>query len=128
MSASPSASESASPSAGFSGSVCWGHTTGVEEDNIRTFADHWTGTGVIENSGDAECLTLDAAEYMISEVCETGTYTVELLQNKYDAGDTVGLQYRHGATAEACAAAAWNDYSVPFMSLGYVQIKVEAPA
>ena len=93
---------------------------------MRTFADHWTGTGTIENAGDTERLALAAGEYMISEVVNTGTTTMELLQNNYAAGDTVTLQYRHGATEEGCWDAAWTDYTVPFVSLGYVQVRVES--
>ena len=62
---------------------------------------------------------------MISEVVDTGTYTVTLFQNLYDgSGDDVDLDYRHGATEAACLAAGWNDYTVPFVSLGYVQIRL----
>ena len=64
---------------------------------------------------------------MISEVVDTGTYTVTLFQNLYDGtGDDVDLDYRHGATEAACLAAGWNNYTVPFVSLGYVQVRIEA--
>ena len=39
-------------------------------------------------------------------------------------GDDVDLDYRHGITAAACQAASWNDYTVPFTSLGYVQVRL----
>ena len=44
-----------SPSEGapIIGTVCWGHSTGVIESNIRTFVDNWAGTGTILN-GDLE--------------------------------------------------------------------------
>jgi hypothetical protein len=93
---------------------------------VRDFAINWTGTGTIENSGDAERLRLDAGEYMESEIVITGTVVVELLQNNYQAGDTVTLQYRHGADDTDCLAAAYQNYIAPFESLGYVQIKVSA--
>ena len=96
------------------------------EDNTRTFADNWTGTGAIENADDAERLALDADEYMESEVVDTSTLTVELDYNHYAAGDAITLLYRDGATEVACLAADWTDYTVPFMSLGFVQIRVEA--
>ena len=68
---------------------------------------------------------MHSGEYMISEVVETGASTVELDQNHYDiSGDTIDLDYRHGATQVACEAAAWNDYTVPFVSLGFVQVRV----
>lgn len=109
----------------ISGTTCWGHVTGVLETNIRTFSGNWTGTGSIEGSGDSENLVLDTGQYMVSEVVETGIQNVELLQNNYASGDTVTLQYRHGATQVACEAADWNDYTVPFISLGYVQVRIE---
>jgi len=106
--------------------VVWGHITGALEDNIRTFAGNWTGTGAIENSGDAERVALEAGEYMVGEVVDTGTQTVELLQNEYAVGDDVTLEYRHGATRAACEAAGWNAYTVPFASLGFVQVRLES--
>jgi len=125
-SASESVSESASPSPGPTGDVCWGHVTGVLEDNVLPFNGNWTGTGTIENPGanDNERLALDAGEYMISEMVNTGVITCELLQNEYAVGDDVTLEYRDGATAAACNAAAWGAYAAPFESLGYVQIRV----
>jgi phage-related minor tail protein len=63
---------------------------------------------------------------MESEVVQTGTYTVEIYQNKYDpSGDDVTLRYRHGADEAACLAAAYQDYTIPFTSLGFVQVRVE---
>ena len=50
---------------------------------------------------------------------------LKLLQNNYQVGDTVTLKYRHGASEVACQAAAWNDYAGIFMSLGYVQVRIE---
>jgi hypothetical protein len=62
---------------------------------------------------------------MISEVVFTDTYTVELLQNYYDnTGDDVDLDYRHGNSVANCEAASWNNYTVPFSSLGYVQVRL----
>ena len=112
------------PSPPIQGSVVWGHITGALEDNIRTFAGNWTGTGAIENSGDAERVALEAGEYMQGEVVDTGTQTVELLQNEYAVGDDVTLEYRHGATRAACEAAGWNAYTVPFASAGFVQVRL----
>jgi hypothetical protein len=110
----------------ISGSTVWGHITGVTETNIRTFATNWAGTGNIENSGDAERIALQSGQYMESEVVITGLVTIQLLQNTYRAGDTVTLKYRHGADVTACLAASYSTYSAPFMSLGYVQIRLEA--
>lgn len=106
--------------------MCWGHDTGVTEDNIRDFAGNWTGTGTINSSGDAETICLSSGEYMESELVYTGEVTVTLLQNEYVAGDTIDLNYRHGATSAACLAASWNDYVAPFVCLGYVQIRIES--
>lgn len=108
------------------GTTCWGHQTGVEEDNAYTFAGDWTGTGAVEGSGDNEYIYLDASEYMQMVDCvHTGEVTVTAQINKYVAGDTVDILYRHGASAAACAAAEWSAYSAPFASLGYVQLKLE---
>jgi hypothetical protein len=109
-----------------SGEVVWGHDTGVLEANVRDFSGNWSGTGSISGSGDAEEICLSPTEYMNSEVVYTGPYTVQLLQNNYAAGDTIVLEYRHGATKIACEAAAWGAYVAPFTSLGYVQVRVEA--
>jgi Ca2+-dependent lipid-binding protein len=100
--------------------------TGVVEDNIRTFVDNWDGTGLIEGSGDNEWLRLGSGTYMQGEIVNTGITHVELLQNHYKPNGTVTLKYRHGATQEDCLAADWNLYSDPFVSLGYVQVRVEA--
>lgn len=109
----------------ISGSTVWGQSTGVLETNIRTFSGNWTGTGSITGAGDEEKIALDTGQYMISEVVNTGIdTTITLLQNEYSSGDTVTLQYRHGATQAACEAASWNDYTIPFESLGYVQVRV----
>lgn len=110
----------------ITGSTCWGQVTGVLELNIRTFLNHWIGTGLIEYSGNAERIQLDTGQYMYSEVVNTGGIYVELLQNVYASGDTVTLQYRHGITQTACEAASWNAYSGQFISLGYMQVRIEA--
>jgi len=100
--------------------------TGVVEDNVQTFLNNWTGTGEIGGAGDAETICMNAGEYMESEVVNTGAQTVELAQNVYAAGDTILLRYRHGATQVDCLAAGWNDYTIPFVSLGYVQVRIES--
>lgn len=129
ISPSISPSASASPSAGVSyitGSVCWGRVTGVIETNIRTFTGNWSGTGIIANAGDAELIALNAGEYMVSEMVETFVKVVELDQNHYDAGDNVTIQYRNGNTPANCDIDSWHTYSVPFLSLGYVRVRIES--
>jgi len=61
---------------------------------------------------------------MTSEVVETGTRAILLLQSHYAAGDNVLLEYRHGASQAACEAAGWNTYTAQFSSAGFVQIRV----
>lgn len=63
---------------------------------------------------------------MESEIVYTGNYQVTLLQNVYATGEDILLRYRHGNTVENCLAAEWNNYTSPFSSLGYVQIRVES--
>lgn len=100
------------------------------EENKLTFVDHWTGTGTILNGDkDAERLRLDPGEYMISDVVNTGTYTVELDQNHYDpSGDDAIMSYRTADTAAQCVLEAWVAYAGTFDSLGFVQVKVEMAA
>jgi hypothetical protein len=106
------------------GSTCWGHVTGVTQTNVRTFASHWTGSGIITGTGDSEELDLYIGQSMVSEVVNTGAVTVTLTQNSYQAGDTMTLEYRTGATQAACEASGWTAYTVPFASSGYVQCRV----
>lgn len=98
----------------------------MTEDNTRTFLNNWTGTATVINSGDNEALEFNAGEYMESEVVETGAYSVSLFQNEYQTGDTVAIKYRHGSSKANCEAAAWAAYIAPFISDGYVQIRLES--
>jgi len=106
--------------------VVWGHDTDVLEANVRDFNGNWTGTGAIENPGtaDTERLALEAGETMTSEVVATGVVDILIDYNVYAVGDDINLDYRHGATQAACEGAGWNDYTVPFESLGFVQVRV----
>jgi hypothetical protein len=64
---------------------------------------------------------------MESPIVDTGAFTVSLFQNLYDAlGDDVTIEYRHGATEQACFGAVYQIYAVPFVSLGFVQIRLTA--
>lgn len=107
------------------GSTAWGHSSGVIETNVRTFSGNWTGTGSTSGTGDAEIMSFVAGEYMESEIVETGVFNIELLQNVYASGDTLTLKYRHASTSASCLSASWLDYTTPFLSDGYVQLRME---
>jgi hypothetical protein len=107
------------------GSASWGQTTGTQEGNIRTFANNWSGTGVISGTGDSEKILLSSGNYMQSEIVNTGTNSIQLLQNKYTGGDTGILKYRSGSNVVNCEAAGWENYSGSFASLGYTQLRIE---
>lgn len=108
------------------GSASWGQATGAQEGNIRTFSGNWTGTGIITGSGDSEKILLSSGNYMQSEIVNTGSNSITLLQNKYTAGDSGTLRYRSGSTVTNCEAAEWQAYSGSFASTGYAQIRVES--
>ena len=71
-------------------------------------------------------MTLDDGESMTSlDIVSTGEgVTVTLQLNKYAVGDSATLSYRHAATAGGVLSAEWSVYGSPFVSLGYVQLKV----
>lgn len=114
----------------ISGSVCWGHVTGVEETNTRPFADNWTGDGEILDSGDAEQIGLNVDNEMVSEIVDTGVVTVTLSMDKYRTGSSSGpikkLYYRTGISPIILETVGWAEYSVPFASSGYVQVRIYA--
>ena len=107
------------------GSICWGHVTGVTQDNVHTFTGNWTGTGSAGGAEDLETMCVTSPQYMESEVVYTDTFVVRISQNTYRSGDTVKIQYRHGATEADCLSASWNDYVSQFISLGYIQLRME---
>jgi hypothetical protein len=107
------------------GSTSWGHTTGTQEGNVRTFSGNWTGTGFVTSSGDSEKILLSSQAYMESEIVNTGANSIQLLQNKYSGGDTGILKYRSGSNVVNCQAAGWQTYSGSFASLGYTQLRIE---
>ena len=109
------------------GTVCWGHDTGVVEDNIRDFVGNWTGTGAITGSGDAEQAELQTGEYLESEDWDLGPClfnSARIRQNVYQLGDDVTIKYKTAATQGALAGVGWSAY-VPFQSLGWVKIRIE---
>ena len=111
----------------ISGSVCWGHSTGVTQQNTRTLGTNWTGTGTTSGSGDAEILTIDTGEYMESEIVNTGATTWTIALNQYSAGDSVTIKYKTAATSAGIAGASWTAYSGAFESSGFVKIRLETP-
>ena len=62
-----------------------------------------------------------------SEVVYMGAETVEILIDKYQtgSGDFPTIQYKDGSSKANCLADSWNNYTEPFVSTGYVQIRVE---
>lgn len=106
--------------------IVWGHDTAVAESTVRNFQFNWTGTGGLQQAGqvDVESIELSAGEYMISEIVDTGNVGIKILYNVYIAGDAIDLNYRHGATLDACEAAGWNNYVGSFVSAGFVQVRV----
>jgi len=111
------------------GTTCWGYDTDVSESNVRNFSVNWTGTGAISGSADDEIITLDYTEYMESEVVNIGTQLVKITLNKYGAGSgpAATVEYKDGNSMANCESDSWNSYTVPFVSTGYVKIKVTAP-
>ncbi len=98
------------------------------ENNTHVFAGNWTGTGTISGSGDAEIMTLDANEYMESEIVNIGAINVELLYDNYQTGSgpAAAIQYKDGNTPANCEADTWNTYTTPFVSAGYIKLRIEA--
>jgi len=72
-------------------------------------------------------MTLNTTEdYMVSQIVDTGPRHVELLQNIYGAGDNAFIRYRTGSTEKTCDAAGWITYTGAFLSIGFVQIRIES--
>lgn len=108
------------------GSVCWGHVTGVTQDNTRTFVTNWTGTGTISGSGDAEIVELAEGQYVESEVINIEAGLKEINLDDYQSGSgAVIVKYKDGSSVANCEADTWNTYSVPYTSEGYSQIRLE---
>lgn len=108
------------------GSICWGHVTGVTEDVAEAFSERWYGTGLIYGTSDAERMAVNSGEVMYSGITATGVKDIALTQNGYDGtGDDVTLEWRTGATYMGCFdSPVWTEYSAPFRSLGYIQVKL----
>jgi len=110
----------------LTGTVTWGHDTGVVEDKARDFGDDWAGSGEASGSGDAEILVLAGSEYMECTAWHIGSGNVRLRTDVYDTGKgTPTVYYKQGATKAACEADTWHEYGSAFSCGGWVKIKVE---
>lgn len=107
------------------GTVCWGHSTSVEEDETRTFVNNWSGTGNISGSGDSEQIGLAPGQYVESELLNVGSKFVYLEQDKYGSGNSVTIKYKQGSTPALCEADSWHTYSAIFLCEGFVKIRLE---
>jgi len=108
------------------GSVCWGHVTGVEEDNTVTMAAGSTGTGVVSGSGDAEILAITGEQTREYGPWKLGAGKAKMLMDKYDTGTGgLSLEYKSGATEAACEADTWHSYTGKFVQSGWVKIRVK---
>ena len=88
-----------------------------------TTALQWNHT---VESGSNLCLIVAVTIDASAQYPSTVTYNnVAMTRNFYIAGDDATLKYRHGETQVACEAASWNSYTGSFVSLGYVQIRLE---
>ncbi len=105
----------------------WGHEDSIEEESSATFTNHWLGSGETSGTSDEEKIQLDPGEYMEDlNIVHPGEGSVVTLQkNKYGTGGTSVLKYRTASTVAGIFSATWTEYTVPFSSLGYVQIRIE---
>ena len=87
----------------------------------------WSGTGIISGSGDGETITLNDGQYEESEVVDIGANQVEIVIDEYGSGSggPPVIKYKDGDDYANCIADTWHIYTVPFLSTGYVQIRVE---
>ena len=107
------------------GTWCWGHDTDVAEEYIGDLAEG-SGTGTVENSGDAEKLTLLGGQSWTLPAKESGVVNVLISYDVYQSGSggPGTIEYRTGEDQSACEAAGWNTYTAKFPSSGWVQIRV----
>jgi hypothetical protein len=105
--------------------VCWGHATGVTQDETRTFTGNWTG-GTIAGAGDDETLSLTSGQQSVSDPWALGAGEARINVNDYKVGDTpTTIEYKTGDSQATCEADAWNVYDgTSFTSLGWVQIRL----
>ena len=98
----------------------------MAEDHARPFIDIWTGDGSIQNSGDAETMTLETDDIMTGEMVYIGVNNIEILIDNYQTGSghAPTREYKNGSTEQLCNDDIWNDYTAPFESAGYIKIRV----
>jgi hypothetical protein len=106
--------------------LVYGHSTSVDEDNIRTFADNTTGDATVSGSGDAEKVRFKPGEYRETEDIDTsGTPVVIVQKDKYQSGSgTITAKYKTAATQAGLSGEGWTTYTVPFTSSGWVKVRV----
>lgn len=108
----------------LTGSICWGHDTAVEEDNVRDLS-LWSGTGDVSGSGDAEAIELNGDEYMESPTWNIGAGDVRLRKDVYSSGaGTPTIYYKQGDSESNCEADTWHEYVSTFACSGWVKVRV----
>ena len=108
------------------GPVCFGHSTGVEEDYTETMAANSTGTGVVTGSGDAEKLLIHTSQTREFGPWKLGAGLAKLIMDKYGSGTGgLSLEYKSGATESACEADTWHNYTGQFTQDGWIKIRVK---
>lgn len=109
--------------------ICWGHDTGVAEDNTKDFSGNWSGSALIVQPGvaDVERLHFDPGEDKISETWNIGFGRVKITLDKYLPGfGTPTVYYKSGDTQVNCEADTWHPYVGSFVTQGWVKIRIEA--
>jgi hypothetical protein len=59
------------------------------------------------------------------DIIQTGIHTITVEANHYGVGNTPLIKYKTGNSPENCDADEWNIYSSPFISEGYVMLRIE---
>jgi len=109
------------------GTWVWGHDTATTETFEGDLADG-TGTGTVSGSADDEIVSMSSGQTWISPAVNTGSQQVTITYDQYQTGEGVAgtIEYRTGANKTACLGAGWLDYTVPFSSSGWVQVRLTA--
>ena len=108
------------------GTVCFGHDTGVVEDNVIDFANQGEGTATPSGSGDSEILTIDDSEYWEFRDINFGTGECTLDTSKYQSPTGLPVvKYKTAVTQIGLSSESWTVYTVPFTSSGWVKVRVE---